>query len=139
MRPSFWLRPLMKTKFWQTKDFKKLEKEWYERLRQSNFQDIEEVVNGKSVLKQRASNCYRAEDPVRIESKRKYYELLSHHYHQEQGFRDEVEEYVMAMRAKGNSIEEISNKLVAAKERCYRGTIRKIIQKYETKWSIRRK
>ena len=126
----------MKIKFWQTKEFKELEKEWYSRLKEAGFGDAEKEDSG--LLKQRASNCYRQEDAIRREAKMQYYILLGQALNQETEFRDDVERFVMERKAEGFTIERISEELKNRNERCYRGTIRKIIQKYEARWQVKK-
>jgi len=126
----------MKQKFWQTKAFKELEREWEFKLAQSGFSDAEKTVSGKRVLRQRASNSYRSERRVARENKQRYYELLGQFFHEEE-FSDRVEELVMERRSRGVTITSISGELKEMGERCHRETIRHIIQKFEKKWNIR--
>jgi len=128
----------MKQKFWQTKEFIELEKEWYTKLEKSHFEDVEKQINGNGVLKQRASNCYRSIHQIERENKQRYYELLAQAVHNELEFRDSVERFIMERKSVGTTINQISIELEQVGERCYRGTIRKIIQKYERKWLIKR-
>lgn len=129
----------MKTKFWQTHQFKALEKEWYEKLKEQNFDDVEEKINGKDKLKQWASNCYRSQHQIARESKLVYFELLGQFLHKETDFKDEVERFIMLRKSEGAPIKLISEELEAQGERCHRDTVRLIIQKYEAKWRIKRK
>lgn len=129
----------MKPKFWQTNEFKRIEKEWYEKLKEEKFQDAEQTINGKALLKQQSSNCYRGKSKIERENKLRYYELLGHFFSEEKEFQDWVESYIMQRRSDGVKIIHISKELEWANERCYRGTIRKIIQKYERKWGIKKR
>jgi hypothetical protein len=128
---------MRKPKFWQTAKFKELEREWNERLARSGFRDAETTVNGRPLLKQRASNSYRGATLVERENKRRYYELLGVHAHAE-CFTDWVDCVVLHWRATGAKIKTISQILETLGERCHRETIRGIIRKYEMKWGIRR-
>lgn len=129
----------MKQKFWQTEEFRQLEKEWYERLEKNNFEDIEKTLNGKSVLKQRASNCYRSSSEAEREGKLRYYELLCHNFHKETQFKSEAEEFIIERRSQGLSIKRISEQLEIAGERCHRMTVRRVIQRFEAKWGMKSK
>ncbi len=129
----------MKPKPWNTTQFKELEKEWYERLEKAGFKDVEKTVNGKSVLKQRASNCYRSADNIARENKQRYFELLGHAVSSEGDFKDGVELFVMEQRASGVSIRLICEELKKRGERNHRDTIRLIIRKFEKKWQIVKK
>lgn len=128
----------MKPKFWQTNEFKRIEKKWYQILKDEKFSDHEQTINGKSILKQNASNCYRGKSKIERENRLRYYELLGHFFSAETEFEDWVESFIMQRRSEGVKIIQISKELELANERCYRGTIRKIIQKYEIKWRIKK-
>lgn len=127
----------MARKFWQTKKFKQLEQEWYRRLEEEKFSDLEKWVGGTLTLRQEASNCYRQAPAVVWENKQRYFELLGVYFHQEKEFKDEVEAFVMEQRANGVSIKRISKELETMGERCHRQTIRTIVRKYEVKWGIK--
>lgn len=129
----------MKPKFWQTKEFREIEKKWYEKLEEKGFTDIEEAINGKRTLRQRASNCYRQEHEVRRIAKTAYYDLLCEAIHLEENFRDEVEKLIMQRRASGVTVNAISEELKSMRKRCHVVTVWRVIQKYEKKWRIRKK
>lgn len=121
-------------KFWQTQTFRELKKEWEEKLKNSDFVDAES--NG--TLRQNAANSYRTVDPVTIENKRRYYELLGHWYHEET-FEDAVADYIMKRRCEGVNIKQIGLELKEKKHKNSRETIRKIIRYFENKWGIKKK
>lgn len=125
-------------KFWQTAKFKELERLWYERLESIGFKDAEKTINGNSVLKQRASNSYRAAHQIEREAKLAYYNLLAGYY-QQATIQDPVERLVIERRSEGFKIKQISEELRRLEERCHRETIRNIIRKYEIKWGIKKK
>lgn len=127
----------MKPKFWQTKEFRELEKEWYLKLAGEKFPDIEKEINGEGGLKQRASNCYRGASLTEVETRARYYELLAQGVHNELEFRDGVEKYVMEQRSMGITITQIAVQLKQLGERCHRETVAKIIWKYEAKWCVK--
>lgn len=123
----------MSKKFWQLQNFKELQNEWYRRLSELEFNDIED---DKGKLKQNAGNSYRTTNHTIINAKLRYYELLGIWNH-EKGFRDDVEKLVMERRANGVMIKDICLELESMGERCHRQTVRWIIQFYERKWKIR--
>ena len=124
-------------KFWQTEKFKRIERVWEEKLRQSGFNDIE---NAGKKLKQNAGNSYRTVISTVIDGKQRYFELLSQHFHDEV-FTDEIERFVMERRSQGAKIKEIVIDLkgMGVKRRTHRETIRLIIQSYENKWKIKKR
>lgn len=127
----------MSRKFWQTKKFRELSEKWEALLAESGFVDAEKHSGGKSVLKQKATNCYRQASAVAREAKQRYFELLGAHFHKEE-FTDDVEAFVMEQRSCGVKIKRICDELSAMDERCHRETIRGIIRKYEHKWGIKK-
>lgn len=126
----------MGRKFWQTKKFKEIEKEWYAKLSADKFPDAEQLINGKLVLRQKANNCYRQACQVARENKLRYFELLGACFHKE-AFKDDVEAFVMEQRAHGVKIKRICEELKAMGERNHRDTVYLIIRKYEVKWGIK--
>lgn len=129
----------MKPKFWETNEFKELEKEWYRKLEENKFLDIEKKKNGESFLRQRSGYCYRRTIQNQVSARQEYYELMAQCFQSEFRFKDEIEEYVMEKTAHGGSINEISRVLRNINERYHRGTIRLIIQKFEARWGIKKK
>lgn len=128
----------MKPKFWHTKEFKELETKWYCELKKEKFNDIEERVNGTPLLRQRSNNSYGNASQIERENKLRYYELLGRYVHEE-AFEDGIEQLIMQRKANGTTITLICKELEQMNERCYRGTVRKIIQKFEAKWKIKRR
>jgi hypothetical protein len=129
---------LMATKFWQTKEFKKQQREWYEKAAEGGtYKDIEKVVGGQSTLIQRASNAYRQAPRVVRQNKLAYYQLLATRVNEEK-FDDAVDELVMRMLADGAKIRSISDELKVRGHRHHRQTIRYIVRKYEVRWNIKR-
>lgn len=129
----------MKAKFWQTKEFKDLEAEWYGKLEEQEFTDIEKTVNGKNLLKQNASNCYGRASITTIDAKQRYYELLQQAFEEEIEFKDCIERLVMERKSCGIRIKNICLELEEMGKKRYRGTVRKIINKYEAKWGVKKK
>lgn len=125
-------------KFYLTRKFLALQREWNEKLLASGFVDAEKLIDGDFVLKQFAKNSYRQCHSIAREAKLRYYELLSS-FNEEYEFNDPIEKLIMARRSQGISIKEISEELRDLNARCHRQTIRTIIRKYEIKWGLRKK
>ena len=124
-------------KYWQTIQFKKLEKEWDLTLKEAGFIDAERTVGDERVLSQNAPNAYRQTNKVIIESKVEYFTLLTKHAGDEK-FEDKIDELVMNLRANGYKIREICENLKQIGQKCHRQTVRFIIRGYEHKWGIRK-
>ena len=113
--------------------FKNLQTQWYEKLKESGFEDIEK---GK-YLKQNSNNCYRQNrNQTYREAKTSYFELIGQKSHDEV-FPNVVAESIMILRSQGHLINEISSHLEMTKTKPHhRQTIRWIIRYYENKWGI---
>lgn len=120
---------------WRSGAFKQLKGEWYKKIQELGFVDIEDE-HGR--LKQNASNSYRTSIQPVIESKLRYYELLGQMAHQET-FRDHVERLIIERRSNGVKFKDICRELKEMGERCHKSTIRRIMRYYERKWGILRK
>lgn len=127
----------MPQKFWKTKTFLTLQREWDQKLKASGFEDAEKSIGGTARLKQRASNSYRGAIQVLREAKLEYYRSLTYHFHETE-FSDEVERLIMERRAEGVLIKSICEQLRSMGERCHRETVRHIIRKYEIKWGMKK-
>lgn len=124
----------MRKKFWKTEEFKKIQKDWEDKLRESGFNDLEQ--NGKLV--QNSQNVWRTQVSSIIEGKRRYFELLEYWCHAET-FKDDVERFIIEKRSEGLKINEISAKLKTLGKRSGLETIRKTLRYYENKWQIKKK
>src|SRR5262245_22924750 len=101
---------MAKAKYWETKEFKDLEREWYERLRLSGFDDAEKSINGTRILKQRASNSFRGAIALIRDSKFEYFRLMATAMACE-GFSNPIHRFILERRANGFKIIEICKEL----------------------------
>lgn len=122
---------------WESKAFKKLQSEWYKKLKDTGFQDAEEIVGGEQKLKQNAPNVYRQADPVYIESKARYFELLTQHVASYR-FSEPIDRTIMGLKSQGFKISEICSRLKQMGVPKHRQTVRFIVRRYEHNWGIRR-
>ena len=122
--------------FWKSPSFKTLQADWYQRLEDEGFEDIEEMICGDMMLRQIASHAYRDLDPLEITSKEAYYRLLGQHILVEP-FQNDVDKLILTMFAEGAKIKRIREALITrGKGRC-RNTITFTIRKYEMRWGMR--
>jgi len=100
-----------------SKQFKKLQKEWYKKLAKDGFDDIE---TGEQFLK-RYSNChflYRSQNKnldfedviLKFKSLETYFRLAGYFFN-EYDFKDEVEKLIWAQHADGISYRDIAQNL----------------------------
>ena len=130
-------------KYYETDDFKALEKEWEAKLKASEFEDAERTVNGERVLKQHAENVYRQADLLTRENKATYFTMIAQRTAREK-FTNPVDKIVMTMLAEGKKIKEIVYFLQEHQHRrrshgpIHRRTVSYIIRRYEQKWGIKK-
>ncbi len=123
-------------KFYQTKEFKELEKEWNKFLEMTGFNDAERIKNGERVLRQNASNAYRQADEFEREAKAKYFQNICHHVNRTI-FTNPIDKFVMTMISDGISIKQIVLELALMGHPTHRQTIRFIVRRHEHIWGIR--
>lgn len=122
--------------FWQTPNFKSLQRAWYQRLKREGFQDAEELVAGELMLKQTAAHPYRGLDHLAIAAKEAYYRLMLQAV-QKGEFRSEIDRLILAMWADGHKICVICRALKAMGSSRNRHTVLYTIRKYEMEWGLR--
>lgn len=123
-------------KFFQTREFRDLEKEWNEILSQSGFVDIERTKNGERVLKQNSSNAYRQADEEMRSARQEYYRNIGYHIFRTHFVRC-IDCRVMFGVANGLSIKEIVEELKSDQIEVHRQTVRFIVRRFEHQWGLR--
>lgn len=141
-------------KFWKSKEFENLKKEWDRKLAETGFEDAEKEVGGEAVLKKisvtsgREGGVYRhvkgKDRTIEIAEKEEYFRLMAQGFYQEKEFEDELDRLIMERTIEGRPIKEISTELKLKLEegkksgKFHRNTIRFIRRRYETKWGVRK-
>lgn len=123
-------------KYYETKEFRELERLWEEKLRQSGFIDVEKTLGSDRDLQQRASNAYRNASDVTKETRLAYYSMISERYARAR-FCDPLHRFVMQRVADGRKLTEIHAELIEMQTEINYETIRFIVRRYEYKWKIR--
>jgi hypothetical protein len=122
-------------KFYENEEFKRQQKEWYAKLKDSGFKDIENILRDELVLAQYSTRFTFSPEVSHL--KMLYFQAITECVNLE-SFDCEIEELVMFMLSDGKLIKEISEELKArGLKRSHRETIRYIIRKYEVKWGLR--
>lgn len=127
----------MRKRFWKTEKFKAIKEEWYQKLSDSGFVDIEKNER----LKQRADNSYRTKDLTLIENKSRYFDLLGQWAHEEE-FKTEIHRIVIERRSQGVKIKDIVlelKRLHWLRRKRHSDTVRCILRHYEKKWGVKRR
>lgn len=120
-------------------EFLALQKEWYEKLANSGFKDIEVLKNGNLHLtKNIVSRQYDAEVAKRARMREEYYRGLRHFVDEPSTkFRNSVDLFIMLLRSNGYSTYKIYAELIAAGIKRNHRTVVTTIRKYEHRWGIR--
>lgn len=123
----------------QPKDeFRKLQKEWYKKLKDLGFNDIEIFKDDELVL-----SVYKSRE-TRQEIKRK--QLMTFEYFiclsqavEDAGtfFRNEIDRYILRRFAEGAKIKIIVEELLERGTPKHRHTVRFIIRRYEMAWGFK--
>lgn len=124
--------------------FKKLQRDWYEILKRSGFEDIEnddlslvsKSGNHDVIFNEEEDDHYS--NDIEAKSHELYYQRLSESINDPAVvFKNEAHWYIMTRHTEGAMIEEIVRELVALGMKRTRLSIRYIIRRYEMKWKIR--
>lgn len=119
-------------------EFKKLQKEWYQRLSDQGFDDIEKIRNDHVVLIKSSSYSYRDMDAICREAKEQYFILLEQKSKDvSTQFRNDIDKHIMIRHSEGAHINTIVRELDALQMPRERKSIRIIIRRYEMAWNIR--
>lgn len=93
-------------------EFKDLLKEWYDKLNQSGFSDIEEISQkGDPVLKKWDSFYFSARYPSTIFHAKSTYYYVASHFLENHHFEDDLHKRVWRFHAEGISFRGIANLL----------------------------
>lgn len=119
-------------KYYQTPQFKKLQQEWYNKLKEQSFKDIE--TNENLNLDLGKYRYYHSADSAL--AKEEYFSALQEALSQYE-CDTPIHSTIMILKASGRLIQEIVRVLNAAGTPVHRKTIRYIIRNYENRWGIR--
>lgn len=126
-----------------TKDeFKKLQREWYQKLADLGFKDIEEFKGEELVLKESYNDCFRPNRHNKSEFDRsmqeEYFRCLAHKAFDETTvYRNEIDKHILIRYSEGAKIKTIITELSVLKKPLRRNTIRFIIKRYEMAWGLK--
>lgn len=109
---------------YNSKKFKQLQAKWYKKLKDNNFEDIEEIHKGEFKIKKYHSyhfvQRFLRRNGFSLESKQEYYELCLEFLHV-YSFESLIERRIWEAHAQGASLQEISDSIKGS-ERGYRKT-----------------
>lgn len=116
-----------------SKSFKELQHEWYEKLAESGFVDIE---NDEEEVKQYAANSYRGASQEERIAKLDFFMKLSQHV-MSTHFKNKTERFVMECYANGIKQVNIRKRLASIGIQRHRITIYRTIQKWLRIWNLK--
>jgi hypothetical protein len=112
-------------------EFKKLQKQWYEKLKETGFKDIESQG-------QTSTHGSPKLNEVLKKTLEDYWTLIRHKVCDDlTTYRNEIDKYVLNRYAEGAKLTIIARELKNKKTPRHRQTIRDIIRRYEMIWQIR--
>lgn len=123
-------------KFYQTPEFRELQKRWEEILEELGFIDAEKTKNGERVLKSRAATSFNRVSEAKRNAKIEYYSIIARHYFATV-FPRQLDKYIMSMLADGLNNKQIVQKLERDGYKVHRKTVMFIIRRWEHEWGIR--
>jgi len=124
-------------KWYETKDFKRLQKEWYERLKSSGFDDHEKLTAQGLVLKQTSHNRKADRKPFLVKEAIADYFRVFAECAANYRFESQIDQLVINYYVAGHRLCDIKAHLEEAGIKRCRTTIFYIIKKYEAKWGIK--
>jgi len=126
-----------KLKFFETENFKKAQKYWYDKLQAEKFPDHEKLVGTKLYLLPQSQSQYNDNvDRSNYDITLEYYLRLARHVEQEE-FKSDRDRLIMKFHSEGKRICRIIEALQTLGFPCHRQTVRFVIRKFEHKWKIR--
>lgn len=118
--------------------FRELQRHWYKILEESGFEDIEEMINGRLVLKQSTTFRHNKTEPFDCQMDQEYFRQIYHRVNDElTTYRNEEDKIIMQLYAEGTKIKIIIEELKSKNLTRCRRHIRTIIRQYEMAWNIK--
>lgn len=120
-------------------EFQQLQAEWYKKLRESGFEDIEEVKYGDIVLK-RFPERHTHKIFNNWEAKSDYFAAMGTRINDPKTkFRNKIDKIILKLHSAGISHLEIVDVLKDLGICKHRNTVRNIIWRYQWEWKLRLK
>ena len=120
----------------KTQKFKLLQREWYLKLAQDGFKDIETTMGSGAgfILKKSGTEIrYQTSDALTRSAKQTYFEILSHKV-ETTVFEDDLDRQIMTYLKDGMSKVEMSKRIQPPR---HRATIYKRMNKYLRAWGLK--
>jgi hypothetical protein len=119
-------------------EFRRLQQEWYKRLADEGFKDIEKPHGEDFILLQTAGYCFRETDSFAKEMKEEYFRCVSQMAEDpDTDFRNDIDRHILRRHAEGAKIKVIIQELDSMDMSRTRESVRTIIRRYEMAWGLR--
>lgn len=120
-------------------EFKRLQQQWYQKLVEHGFRDIEKSIGEELVLIHDAAYCYREVDAFERQMKEEYFRCMGQIVNDEDTeYRNDIDRYILIRHAEGAKVKSITKELEAKGTPRHRHSVRFIIRSYEMSWGIRK-
>lgn len=124
-----------KPPYWTTVKFKKLSKQWDEKLKNKGFVDAEkDTASGRALIT--SSYPLRNKGKGFEASKEDYYRLMGQAVYNNEAFDSALDRLILLRHVEGVMIKDICKELQARGQSRDRGTVSNIIKRYEKKWKV---
>ncbi len=119
-------------------EFIKLQQEWYQKLAEAGFKDIERLRGDDLVLVPSGTELrYRRTNAHYRRLKEEYYRCIAQEAQDEENvFRNEVDKYILIRHSEGAKIKTIVKELEESGNGRNRDSVRFIIRRYEMEWGL---
>ena len=118
--------------------FKELQEEWYRKLADAGFKDIERFKGDELILVGRAADCYKFTTNLTRPIKEEYYRWISQEANDEETvYRNEADKHILTRYSEGAKVKVIVKELKMMGMPRHRHSIRFIIRRYEMEWGLR--
>lgn len=112
-------------------EFRKLQRDWYKKLKEDGFEDIEDTNSKEEFLKEWHSSSFQlSHDPATFEAKQEYFYLATKFLSSYQ-FPTEVERIIWTLHAEGKSLREIAVDLQTKGHRLFKDKVHHIVKNLE--------
>lgn len=120
-------------------DLRALQEEWYKKLEDSGFRDVEKFRGSELVLKHESDHCYTwARDPFVRVMKEEYYRIMAQYAQDEETyFKSETDRHILNRHAEGVQIKVIVEELEMMGWSRNRKSVRSIIKRYRKAWGYK--
>lgn len=125
------------SKWYKSREFKEIEEEWYKKLKDTGFQDIEYMKRGEQQLAQSCLNVYYQQNSISVDNKTSYFTAIRDKINEEP-WNNQLHKLILSFHAEGVSkVETVKILKSQFNISIHRQTVMFIVRRYVHKWGIR--